>query len=103
MAKIVVTFDEIGGIEEFNGLPIAQAEMAIINKAGDYLGEIFGHEFDEKINYNAAHCDWALRKVFMETYPPSAEEQKEKALCAALDKFLNDPETKLVLYGLPSL
>lgn len=68
MAKIVVSFDEMGGIAEFSGLPIEQASAAIINKAADFLDKFrfFGAGIDNYTNYSAVYCAWGARTV---TFP----------------------------------
>ena len=89
MAKIVVTFDEIGGIEEFNGLSVALATSAIINKAADYLVEVHGPHFDEAADYTRVSCDFVRRRVVFEIKAADMAMQ-DAALDAVLSKVLQD-------------
>lgn len=65
MAKLIIGFDEIGGIGEFNGLPIHKSEPLIINKAADYLCDNWWAEIDDEnyINYRLTEVNWANRTV----------------------------------------
>ena len=60
MANLTVTFEEFGGIAEFNGLSVNHAEPLIINKAADFL--------DKFRFFNAGidnYTDYAQVKVFL--------------------------------------
>lgn len=65
MAKLIIGFEEIGGISEFNGLPIHKSETLIINKAMDYLmDKNFLTEISEdNVVYSLSTVDWVNRLV----------------------------------------
>ena len=65
MAKLIVSFDEMGGIGEFNGQPIHVSETLIINKAMDYLmDKNFLTEISEdNVVYSLSTVDWANRSI----------------------------------------
>lgn len=65
MAKLIIGFDEMGGIGEFNGLPIHKSEPLIINKAADYLCDNWWHGVEEEdyINYKLTSVNWILRVI----------------------------------------
>lgn len=65
MAKVIISFDEIGGIGEFNGLPIHKSEPLIINKAADYLCNNWWHGIEDEdfINYQLNEVSWGNRVV----------------------------------------
>lgn len=67
MAKLIVSFDEMGGIGEFNGQPIHVSTPYILNKACDYINqpnkEESGHFIDEsKVNWKLCYVDFVLRQ-----------------------------------------
>ena len=65
MAKITVSFEEMGGIVEFNGLTIGHANPAIINKAADYLDKFrfFEAGIDNFTEYASVQVFWGQRIV----------------------------------------
>jgi len=64
MAKLIIGFDEFGGIGEFNGMPLHKSEPLIINKATDAL--IMWHNFnEEKIKWALCDVDYAARNVVL--------------------------------------
>jgi len=60
--KIIVTFEEMGGIAEFNGMPMIHAEQAIINKAAEFMVPHLVNE-DYSINYRLTTIYYVTREV----------------------------------------
>lgn len=65
MAKLIISFDEFGGIGDFNGISVNKAEPLIINKAVDYLLDNGGLTLpiENRINYRKSAVDFILRQV----------------------------------------
>jgi len=66
MAKLIIKFEEIGGITEFNGIKMHLAEPLIINKAADYLMDTAWAGIDNEedfINYRLTYIDWPMRTI----------------------------------------
>lgn len=65
MATLSVSFEEIGGIVEFNGLTVGQAKGAIINKAANFLDNFrfFEAGIDNFTDYKKVEINWLLRLV----------------------------------------
>lgn len=68
MAKMIVGFEEIGGITEFSGLQIYKAAALVINKAADILINSVWYNTDDEnfVDYTKTHVNWADRKVVFE-------------------------------------
>ena len=62
MAKIVIDFEEFGGIAEYNGLTLYIAEPLIINKAADYMELVWG-DIDSVVDYSTTQVNWIMRQV----------------------------------------
>ncbi len=64
MAKLIVSFDEMGGIGEFNGQPIYKSTPYILNKACDYINsDNSDHYIEEsKVNWKLCEVDFVLRQ-----------------------------------------
>jgi len=65
VAKLIIGFDEIGGIGEFNGLPTHTSETLIINKAMDYLMDknFLTEVSEDSVVYSLSTVDWANRSI----------------------------------------
>lgn len=65
MASITLSFDDFGGIAEFNGLSTQDARALIINKAADFLDNFrfFNAGIDNFTDYSRVVLDWGLRVV----------------------------------------
>lgn len=65
MAKVTVSFDEMGGIAEFNGYSTHDARALIINKAADFLDNFrfFKAGIDNFTDYKKVEINWLLRVV----------------------------------------
>lgn len=60
--KLIVDFEEMGAIAEFNGMQCYKAEQGIINKAADFMVPHLENE-DYSINYKLTVLDWENRMV----------------------------------------
>ena len=67
MAKLIISFDEMNGIGEFNKMPIYKSEPLIINKATDYINlGSSGHYIDEgEVKWNQCFADFVKREVVL--------------------------------------
>jgi len=67
MAKMIISFEEIGGIQEFNGYPLNVIEAYIINKTADFLVANMwnGINDEDYVNYRLTYVDWGNRQVSM--------------------------------------
>ena len=65
MAKMIIGFDEFGGVTEFNGLRLNISEPLIINKAVDYLCSNMwaGIDDEDYINYNLSEVNLGNRTI----------------------------------------
>ncbi len=65
MAKLIISFDEMGCIGEFNGLPINQSTSYILNKAMDYINSDNSDIYIEesKVNWKLCDIDFVLRQI----------------------------------------
>lgn len=65
MAKVTVSFDEMGGIAEYNGYSTQDARALIINKAADFLDNFrfFNAGIDNFTDYKKVEINWLLRVV----------------------------------------
>jgi len=64
MAKIIVCFDEIGGIAEFNGKPLILCTDLILNKATKFLEETLPvANFDDMIDWGNCLVNFDARKI----------------------------------------
>ena len=62
MAKLIIGFDEFGGIGEYNGMPLYKSEPLIINKATDFITE--EHLINESlVKWALCDVDYAARNV----------------------------------------
>lgn len=67
MAEFVISFDDMGGVQQFNGYSIKESEPYIINKAANYLcdTQLFNCDDEEFIDYSRANINWQTRKVIL--------------------------------------
>ena len=65
MAHITLSFDEFGGIAEFNGLSTQRATALIINKAADFLDNFrfFNAGIDNFTDFSHVRLNWEPRTV----------------------------------------
>lgn len=65
MATMRVSFEEIGGISEFNGLPLYLCAAYVVNKAMDRICSTMWHGCDDEnfVDYRQTYCDFVSRTV----------------------------------------
>lgn len=67
MAKLIIGFDEIGGVAEFNGVSVNYSEPLIINKAVDYLVANMWAGIDDEnyIYYELSEVNYGSRQIVL--------------------------------------
>lgn len=67
MAKMIIGFEEFGGVKEYCGLRVDIAEPLIINKAVDYLLDNMWKGIDDEnyIYYELSEVNFGAREVVL--------------------------------------